>query len=113
MFSTLPKTNLNFLVTYILLSADALKLVQSNISLLDIELIVRKVKFFLTFSSPEHNLLKVSFCGRPVSVVHRQLLPCGHSRDHISCSMDLKFGQNLCLDKIWDKLEFGSPGVIN
>ena len=65
-------------------------------------------------------MLKVSSCGRPKSVVQslsrvvcHQHLPCGHSRSHISSSIDMKFGQNVCLDKISDEFEFGSPGVIN
>ena len=65
--------------------------------------------------SPEPNVLKVSFCGGPMSVfrrassvVRRQHLPCGHSRGHIFCSIDLKFGQNVCLAKISNELEFRS-----
>ena len=38
-------------------------------------------------------------------------IPFGCSRGHISCSINLKFGQNVCLDEIPDELEFGSPGV--
>ena len=49
-------------------------------------------------SSTEHSMLKVSFCGRPKSDVRRQHLPCGHSNGHIFCSVNLKFGQNVCLD---------------
>ena len=45
-----------------------------------------------------------------MSSVCRQHLPCGHSRGHISYSIHLKFGQNVCLDEISDKFEFGSPG---
>ena len=30
--------------------------------------------------------------------------------DHISCSTDLKIGQNICLDEIEDNFKFGSPG---
>ena len=37
-------------------------------------------------------------------------IPCGHSREHMSCSIDLKIGRNVCLDKISNKFEFGSPG---
>ena len=37
----------------------------------------------------------------------------GHSRSHNSCSFGLKIGKNVCLSKISDQLEFGSPGVIN
>ena len=65
------------------------------------------------FSSPEHKVLKLSFCGHPVSVVCRQHLPCGHSRGHIFCSMVKKFGQNVCLDKISNNFIFGSPGIKN
>ena len=38
-------------------------------------------------------------------------IPCGQSRGHISYSINLEFSQNVCLDKISDKFEFGSPGV--
>ena len=31
-------------------------------------------------------------------------IPCGPSRGHISRSADLKFGQNVCLDKISEDL---------
>ena len=58
-------------------------------------------------------MLKGSFCGCVMSEVCLQVLPCGHSRDHISCSVDLKFGQTVFLDKILHRLEFGSPWVIN
>ena len=40
-------------------------------------------------------------------------IPCLHSRGHISCSIDLKIGQNIYLDKIFDEIEFGSPWVKN
>ena len=40
-------------------------------------------------------------------------IPCGHSRGHISCSIDLKISQNVCLDKILDEFKFRSPGVKN
>ena len=33
----------------------------------------------------------------------------GHFREHISCQIDLKINQKVCIDKISDK--FGSPGV--
>ena len=39
--------------------------------------------------------------------------PCVHSRGHISSPIILKFGQNVCLDKISDKLENGSCRVKN
>ena len=62
------------------------------------------------FSSPEHNVLKVCLCGRPMSVVRRQNLPCGLSRGRISCSVKLKLGQNGCLEKVSQEVEFSSPG---
>ena len=34
-------------------------------------------------------------------------IPCGCSRGHMSCSVDLKIGQNVCLDKISDDLKLG------
>ena len=61
-------------------------------------------------SSPELNVLKVSFCGGPMSVVRHQHLPCGHARDHIFCSIDLKFGQNVCLIKFWTISNIGHLG---
>ena len=68
---------------------------------------------YVFISSPEQNVLKVSFSGHPMLVVRRQHLPCGHFRGHISCSIDLKVGQNVCLDKISDEFEFWPPWVIN
>ena len=56
----------------------------------------------VNFSSPEHNMLKVSSCDCQMSVVLCQHLPCGHSRGHISSSINLKFGQSVCLDEIAD-----------
>ena len=38
---------------------------------------------------------------------------CVCSTGHISCSIDLKVAQNVCLDKISDEFEFGSCGIIN
>ena len=29
------------------------------------------------------------------------------------CSIDLKFGQNVCLDDFFDEYKFRSPGLIN
>ena len=52
-------------------------------------------------------MLKVSFCGRPMSVIRRQHLPCGLSRGHISLLNPAEFGQNVCLDKISDEFELG------
>ena len=36
--------------------------------------------------------------------------PCGHSRGHSFCSIDLKISQDVCLDKISDEFEFRSTG---
>ena len=33
---------------------------------------------------------------------------CGCSRGHISCSINLKFSQKVCLDKVLYEIEFGS-----
>ena len=67
------------------------------------------VLLFFFVSSPEHNMLKVSFCDCPKSVMHRP----PSTRGHISCSVDLKIGQNICLDEISDELKFGSSRVKN
>ena len=40
-------------------------------------------------------------------------MPCGRSRGHISCSLDLKFCQNVCSDEILHKFNFGSPVIEN
>ena len=37
-------------------------------------------------------------------------IPFGHSRGHISCSIDQKITQNVRLPQISDKFEFGSSG---
>ena len=39
-------------------------------------------------------------------------IPCGGSRGHISCSNDLKIGQNVCPYEISHEFKFGSPGVF-
>ena len=46
------------------------------------------------------------------SLCQIQEIPYGRSRGHISCSIDLKIGQNVCLDEISDEFEFQSTGVI-
>ena len=40
-------------------------------------------------------------------------IPCGCSRGHILCLIELKFGQNVCLNKITEEFEFRSFGVEN
>ena len=49
-------------------------------------------------SSPEHNMLEVSFCDRLMScilhvscVIPHHHFPCGHLRDDIFCLIDMKF----------------------
>ena len=37
-------------------------------------------------------------------------IPCGQSIGHISCSVDLKIGQNVCPYKISNEIELGLPG---
>ena len=43
------------------------------------------------------------------SLGHIEEIPCARSRGHISCSIDLKFGENVCLGEISDEFKFGSP----
>ena len=50
------------------------------------------------FSSPEHEVLMVSYCDRAVSVVN--FLPCVRSRGHIFSPIIMKLSQNVCLIKI-------------
>ena len=69
-------------------------------------------------SSPEHEVLMVSYCNRAVSIVRRALsvvnfLPCVRSRGHIFSPILMKLGQNVCLNKISDEFEIGSCGVKN
>ena len=40
-------------------------------------------------------------------------IPCGRSRGPISHSVDLKIGQNVCLDENSDECEFGLPDIKN
>ena len=66
----------------------------------------------LVFSSPEHEVLRVSYCDSAVSVVRRVLcgikfLPCVCSRGHIFSPIIMKLGQNVCLHEILDELENG------
>ena len=70
------------------------------------------------FSSPEHEVLMVSYCDRAVSGVRRassvvNFLPCERSRGHSFGRILMKVGQDVCLDKIWDEFENGSCGVKN
>ena len=44
----------------------------------------------------------VSYCDRALSVVN--FLPCVHSRGHIFSPFLIKLGQNVCLNKISDKV---------
>ena len=39
--------------------------------------------------------------------------PCVDNRGHIFHQFFMKFGQNVCLDKIWVWIVFGSSGVKN
>ena len=66
---------------------------------------------FCLFSSPEHEVLMVSYRDRAASVVN--FLPCVHSRGHIFGPILMKLGQNVCLNKIWYEFEIGSCGVKN
>ena len=63
------------------------------------------------FSSPKHEVLRVSYCDSAVSIVN--FLPCVCSRDHIFSPIIMKIDQNVCLDEILDKFENGSWQVKN
>jgi len=55
------------------------------------------------FSSPEHEVLMVSYCGQWLSVVRRAScvnIWCLHSIDHICDTIFLKLVQNICFDNI-------------
>ena len=77
------------------------------------------------FSSPEHEVLIVSYWDsavsgvrRPSSVVRRassvvNFLPCVRSRGHSFGRILMKVGQDVCLDEISDEFENGSCGVKN
>ena len=70
------------------------------------------------FSSPEHKVLRVSYCDCVVSVGPRpscgvNFLPCVCSRGHIFSQIIIKLGQNVCLDEISDEFENRSWRVKN
>ena len=72
----------------------------------------------LIFSSPEHEVLMVSYCDRAVSGVRRpscvvNFLPCVRSRGHSFGRILMKVGQDVCLDEISNEFENGSCGVKN
>ena len=69
-------------------------------------------------SSPEHEVLMVSYWDSAVSVVRRassvvNFLPCVRSRGHSFGRILMKVGQDVCLDEISDEFENGSCGVKN
>ena len=67
--------------------------------------------FLLTLAqSAQGEFLFVVICCLSC-IVHQGLL-FGHLRELISCLINLVFGQNVCLDKISNEINFGSPGVI-
>ena len=75
-------------------------------------------RFQTLFSSPEHEVLMVSYCDRAVSDVRRassvvNFLPCVRSRGHSFGRILMKVGQDVCLDEISDEFENGSCGVKN
>ena len=70
------------------------------------------------FSSPEHEVLMVSYWDSAVSGVRRassvvNFLPCVRSRGHSFGPILMKVGQDVCLDEISDEFENGSCGVKN
>ena len=48
---------------------------------------------FFFFSSPEHEVLRVSYCDSAVSVIN--FLACGRSRGHIFSPIVMKLGQDV------------------
>ena len=75
---------------------------------------INNVLFF--FSSPEHEVLMVSYCDRAVSGVRRP-----SSTFYLVYALEatvflrilMKVGQDVCLDEISDEFENGSCGVKN
>ena len=66
-----------------------------------------KVVRFLFFGSPaQHAQAELLW----LSDIHCQHSSCGHSRGHIYYLIDMKFGQNVGLDEIQDKLHLGHRG---
>ena len=70
------------------------------------------------FSSPEHEVLMVSYWDSAVSVVRRassvvNFLPCVRSRGHSFGRILMKVGQDVCFNEISDEFENGSCGVKN
>ena len=62
-----------------------------------------RYKFFV--SSPEHKVLRVSYCDGAVSDILRawcvvNFLACVRSRGIIFCPIVIKLGRNVCLDEI-------------
>jgi len=62
------------------------------------------IVFHVIFSSPEHEVLMVSYCGQWMSVVRRRAscvnIWCLHSRDHICDLILMKLDQNVCFNNI-------------
>ena len=74
--------------------------------------------YIFVFSSPEHEVLMVSYWDSAVSGVRRassvvNFLPCVRSRGHSFGRILMKVGQDVCLDEISDEFENGSCGVKN
>ena len=88
-------------------------------------LVIKSHLFFFFFSSPEHEVLMVSYWDSAVSGVRRpscvvrrpssvvNFLPCVRSRGHSFGRILMKVGQDVCLDEISDEFETGSCGVKN
>ena len=65
------------------------------------------------FSSPEHQVLRVSCCDCAVSVMRRPSFSinsslCVRARGHIFSEILMKLGQNVCLNAMSDRFENGS-----
>ena len=85
-----------------------LQQVADHSGILLLEIIARNLSSVFFFCSPEHEVLRVSYCDSVVSVVRCKPLACVRSRSHIFSPIIMKLGQNVCLDKISNKFENGS-----
>ena len=77
---------------------------------IDSHVIIRKMSCTRTitlqfFSSPEPNVLMVSFCDCLLSVQRRKHLPCLHTRVDISCPIFMKVDQKICPNNILDEFK--------
>ena len=106
-----------FVYIFDIISLFAVELEESKTGLSGIGLALSQTSPVF-FSSPEHEVLMVSYCDRAVSGVRRassinNFLPCVRSRGHSFGRILMKVGQDVCLDEISYEFENGSCGVKN